>query len=157
MYMCVIKLDLKNLHQYNCCCFIVGASDSSLSLLRAASQSVTAGGVPGPSSTNSSVRERVVDRGRTRSLSSVPGASNGGSLSIPTLLSRATGGSSTPSASGGGGIGTGSDSEGSSPEEYMMEAPLSTFGLGRVFATHSLPAHLWSLNGEQQFYTYSRC
>lgn len=54
-------------------------------------------------------------------------------------LSRAAGG-----VSGGG---AGSETDGSSPEEYLLDGPLTTLGLGRVITTHSLPAHLWSFNG----------
>lgn len=87
-------------------------------------------------------RDRTGDRGRARSLSSVPDASGTAPpLTIPALLSRAAVG-------GGGGGGAGSETDGSSPEEYLLDGPLNSLALGRVFTTHSLPAHLWSFNGE---------
>lgn len=99
---------------------------SAVGLLRSASQG--GGGS----------RDRTGDRGRARSLSSVPDASGTAPpLTIPALLSRA--------AVGGGGAG--SETDGSSPEEYLLDGPLSSLALGRVFTTHSLPAHLWSFNG----------
>ncbi|XP_050715157.1 E3 ubiquitin-protein ligase ZNRF1-like isoform X2 [Eriocheir sinensis] len=86
-------------------------------------------------------RDRTGDRGRARSLSSVPDASGQAPpLTIPALLSRAAVG-------GGGGGGAGSETDGSSPEEYLLDGPLNSLALGRVFTTHSLPAHLWSFNG----------
>lgn len=100
---------------------------SAVGLLRSASQGGGGGGS----------RDRTGDRGRARSLSSVPDA--GGTappLTIPALLSRA--------AAGGG---AGSETDGSSPEEYLLDGPLTSLGLGRVF-THSLPAHLWSFNSK---------
>lgn len=103
---------------------------SALGLLRSASQ----GGGGGSS------RDRAGDRGRARSLSSVQDTAANVPLTIPALLSRAGGGA-------GGGGGAGSETEGSSPEEYLLDGPLTTLGLGRVFTTHSLPAHLWSFNG----------
>ncbi|XP_045616154.1 E3 ubiquitin-protein ligase ZNRF1 isoform X2 [Procambarus clarkii] len=97
---------------------------SAVGLLRSASQ----GGGGGAS------RDRAGDRGRARSLSSVPDASGTAPpLTIPALLSRAAAG--------------GSETDGSSPEEYLLDGPLTSLGLGRVFAAHSLPAHLWSFNG----------
>lgn len=104
---------------------------SGLGLLRSASQ-----GGGGASS-----RDRTGDRGRARSLSSVQDTTANVPLTIPALLSRAGGGA------GGGGGGAGSETDGSSPEEYLLDGPLTTLGLGRVFTTHSLPAHLWSFNG----------
>ncbi|XP_068208998.1 E3 ubiquitin-protein ligase ZNRF1 isoform X2 [Palaemon carinicauda] len=106
-------------------------SGSSLGLLRSASQ-----GGGGASS-----RDRTGDRGRARSLSSVQDTTANVPLTIPALLSRAGGGA------GVGGGGAGSETDGSSPEEYLLDGPLTTLGLGRVFTTHSLPAHLWSFNG----------
>ncbi|KAB7494271.1 hypothetical protein Anas_01828 [Armadillidium nasatum] len=123
-----------------------GTSDSGIGLLRSASQGAggSGNGATGPPNSSSIVRDRVGDRGRTRSLSSVPGVSNGATaLSIPTLLSRTTG---SGAHSLGGGGNTSSETEGSSPEDYATEGPLTSLGLGRVFATHSLPAHLWSFN-----------
>lgn len=49
------------------------------------------------------------------------------------------------------GGGAGSETDGSSPEEYLLDGPLTTLGLGRVITTHSLPAHLWSFNGKWRF------
>ena len=95
-------------------------------------------------------RDRVVsDRGRTRSLSSVPGGVP--TLSIPALLSRAAGGASgahVAAGSSGAGAGGSGDTEGSSPEDFVVEGPLTSLGIGRVFTTNSLPAHLWSFNGK---------
>ncbi|XP_042232645.1 E3 ubiquitin-protein ligase ZNRF1-like [Homarus americanus] len=100
---------------------------SAVGLLRSASQGGGGGGAS---------RDRTGDRGRARSLSSVPDASgNAPPLTIPALLSRAAAG------------GAGSETDGSSPEEYLLDGPLTSLGLGRVFTTHSLPAHLWSFNG----------
>lgn len=105
-----------------------GEGSSAVGLLRSASQG--GGGN----------RDRG-DRGRARSLSSVPDASGTAPpLTIPALLSRAA-------AGGGIGGGGGSETDGSSPEEYLLDGPLSSLALGRVFTTHSLPAHLWSFNG----------
>ncbi|XP_042863467.1 E3 ubiquitin-protein ligase ZNRF1-like isoform X2 [Penaeus japonicus] len=104
---------------------------SGLGLLRSASQGGGGGG--------SASRDRTGDRGRARSLSSVPDTGANAPLTIPALLSRAAGG-----VSGGG---AGSETDGSSPEEYLLDGPLTTLGLGRVITTHSLPAHLWSFNG----------
>lgn len=100
------------------------SENSSLGLLRSASQG---GGARDRGNGN---------RDRARSLSSVPDSSVGvPPLNIPALLSRAVGGSG------------GSETDGSSPEDYLLDGPLTTLGLGRVFTTHSLPAHLWSFNG----------
>ena len=119
--------------------FVSGTSESeggsALGLLRSASQ-----GGGGASS-----RDRTGDRGRARSLSSVQDTTANVPLTIPALLSRAGAGA------GGGGGGAGSETDGSSPEEYLLDGPLTTLGLGRVFTTHSLPAHLWSFNGECYF------
>ena len=34
-------------------------------------------------------------------------------------------------------------------QEFLAEATLSGLGLGRVYVTHSLPSHMWAVNGKQ--------
>ena len=78
------------------------------------------------------------DRQRARSLSSVP------DINAPQGLS-------------GPGVGTydiseSVESDSSSHDEHTLDSPLSgNISLGRVYAAHSLPTNIWSLNGEYRY------
>jgi len=76
------------------------------------------------------------DRLRARSLSSVPqeASPRGGGLAISSEAASAE---------------TDSSSE-EQPDQQVatVAAGLSIAAGGRVYATHSLPSHIWSLNGE---------
>lgn len=75
------------------------------------------------------------DRQRARSLSSVPDLhSSHETISIP-----ATGVSFDVSAS--------PETDSSSTEEAPIGTNATSIALGRVYAAHSLPSHIWSLNG----------
>jgi E3 ubiquitin-protein ligase ZNRF1/2 len=77
------------------------------------------------------------DRQRARSLSSVP------DISAPheTLGSLGVAGTYDISES--------VESDTSSHDEHPLDSPLSgNISLGRVYAAHSLPTNIWSLNGE---------
>lgn len=76
------------------------------------------------------------DRQRARSLSSVPDLhSSHEAISIPT-----TGVSFDVSAS--------PETDSSSTEENPIGSNAASIALGRVYAAHSLPSHIWSLNGK---------
>lgn len=76
------------------------------------------------------------DRQRARSLSSVPDLhSSHEAIAIP-----ATGTSFDVSAS--------PETDSSSTEEAATAPLAGGITLGRVYAAHSLPSHIWSLNGE---------
>lgn len=85
------------------------------------------------------------------------------------LSSRETGRNGSPSGGGGstsGGSAAGSTGEtgrresngtsatfsvrdltSSTAQEFLTEATLNGLGLGRVYVTHSLPSHMWAVNG----------
>jgi E3 ubiquitin-protein ligase ZNRF1/2 len=79
------------------------------------------------------------DRQRARSLSSVPDLH----ASHETIAIPATGASFDVST------GASPESDSSSAEEAVIGAQGATsIALGRVYAAHSLPSHIWSLNGK---------
>lgn len=79
-----------------------------------------------------------VDRQRARSLSSVPDLH----ASHETIPIPATGASFDVSAS--------PETDSSSTEEAPLNlgSTPASIALGRVYAAHSLPSHIWSLNGK---------
>lgn len=78
------------------------------------------------------------DRQRARSLSSVPDShSSHEAIGIPNSNVGAYDISESP------------ETESSSPEDHVLDSPLAAnISLGRVYTAHSLPSHIWSLNGE---------
>lgn len=72
------------------------------------------------------------DRQRARSLSSVPDGhetiqnSNDGTFDISESQ----------------------ETDSSSTEDHALDSPLGNISLGRVYAAHSLPSHIWSWNGK---------
>lgn len=76
------------------------------------------------------------DRQRARSLSSVPDShSSHEAIGIPN-------------SNGAYDISESPETE-SSPEDHVLDSPLAAnISLGRVYTAHSLPSHIWSLNGE---------
>lgn len=77
------------------------------------------------------------DRQRARSLSSVPDShSSHEAIGIPNSNVGAYDISESP------------ETESSSPEDHILDSPLAAnISLGRVYTAHSLPSHIWSLNG----------
>lgn len=76
------------------------------------------------------------DRQRARSLSSVPDShSSHEAIGIPNSNVGAYDISESP------------ETDSSSPEDHVMISPLTNISLGRVYAAHSLPSHIWPLNG----------
>lgn len=41
-------------------------------------------------------------------------------------------------------------------QEFLAEATLNGLGLGRVYVTHSLPSHMWAVNGNHYYYSFCR-
>lgn len=39
-------------------------------------------------------------------------------------------------------------------QEFLAEATLNGLGLGRVYVTHSLPSHMWAVNGNLIFFSF---
>ncbi|XP_071451346.1 E3 ubiquitin-protein ligase ZNRF2 isoform X2 [Hetaerina americana] len=78
------------------------------------------------------------DRQRARSLSSVPDShSSHEAIGIPNS-----------SDVGAYDISESPETDSSSPEDNVLDSPLAaSISLGRVYAAHSLPSHIWSLNG----------
>ncbi|XP_063221166.1 E3 ubiquitin-protein ligase ZNRF2 isoform X1 [Bacillus rossius redtenbacheri] len=76
------------------------------------------------------------DRQRARSLSSVPDShSSNEAIGIPN------------SNAGAYDISEPVETD-SSPEDHLLDSPLAAnISLGRVYTAHSLPSHIWSLNG----------
>lgn len=101
----------------------VVAEDTGFSLLRA---------IPGAVSS---------DRQRARSLSSVPDShSSHEAIGIPNSNVGAYDISESP------------ETDSSSTEDHVLDSPLAAnISLGRVYTAHSLPSHIWSLNGEYVF------
>lgn len=77
------------------------------------------------------------DRQRARSLSSVPDShSSHEAIGIPNSNVGAYDISESP------------ETDSSSPEDHVLDSPLAAnISLGRVYTAHSLPSHIWSLNG----------
>lgn len=80
------------------------------------------------------------ERHRARSLSSVPDTRpNHDALPLPVPLRLPA---STLQ------LAESPETDTSSPEDHILDSPLAAhLGLGRFYTTHSLPAHIWSLNG----------
>ncbi|PSN46459.1 hypothetical protein C0J52_06886 [Blattella germanica] len=80
------------------------------------------------------------DRQRARSLSSVPDShSSHEAIGIPNSNGGAYDISESP------------ETDSSSPEDHVLDSPLAAnISLGRVYTAHSLPSHIWSLNGTRE-------
>ncbi|KAJ9583988.1 hypothetical protein L9F63_021658, partial [Diploptera punctata] len=80
------------------------------------------------------------DRQRARSLSSVPDShSSHEAIGIPNSNGGAYDISESP------------ETDSSSPEDHVLDSPLAAnISLGRVYTAHSLPSHIWSLNGSHR-------
>ncbi|KAH0816230.1 hypothetical protein GEV33_006561 [Tenebrio molitor] len=88
------------------------------------------------------------DRQRARSLSSVPDLhTSHETIAIPT-----TGASFDVST------GASPETDSSSAEDTAgtLGTAASSIALGRVYAAHSLPSHIWSLNGEKMYRLFTR-
>ena len=83
------------------------------------------------------------DRQRARSLSSVPDShSSHEAIGIPNSNNIRT-----------YDISESPETDSSSPEDHVLDSPLAAnLSLGRVYAAHSLPSHIWTLNGESKSY-----